>query len=229
VQRSREPRRCRTRQPARGPVSRRAGRGASRRGSDAIGLASRWDNWWTEPRRNPTKRGACCRIVEARNPGDLQGQSAETPRFRSACHAEGRGFESLQPLPRSPRLPAASAPSSPRHVSGWEAFSGPVDGRRGRRGARRCAPGRRACGRASSSAGAVATRGFCRAPHTPHWDPVPATTALSAPRSPPSGCGDPGCRSAGSPSRASGSSPAGRRCRSTGWRPRRGRPSRVPR
>ena len=41
-----------------------------------------------------------------------------------ACHAEGRGFESLQPLPGSPRASPVPAPFSSLRTPSWEAFLG---------------------------------------------------------------------------------------------------------
>ena len=68
-----EAQRSRSRQPARGPKSGRVRRGASRRGSDRPRVSV--DNWWTEPRRNPTKPVHNGRIVEALNLADLQGKA----------------------------------------------------------------------------------------------------------------------------------------------------------
>ena len=53
---------------------------------------------------------------------DCREKAALTAESSSSCHAEGRGFESLQPLRRTSCIYAVSVPSSSLHAPGWEAF-----------------------------------------------------------------------------------------------------------
>jgi hypothetical protein len=99
---------------------------ANRSAPGAVDAPSAADSRWTiggqnpgETRRNPGQNpsglnrsfGAICR-----------GKSGPPGDSASACHAEGRGFESLQPLRRTSCSYGVSVPSSSLHGPGWEAF-----------------------------------------------------------------------------------------------------------
>ena len=94
----------------------------TRRSRRSIGPGSRWTIGGQnggETRRNPGQNpsrlnrsfGTICR-----------GKSGPPGDSASACHAEGRGFESLQPLRRTSCSYVVSVPSSSLRAPGWEAF-----------------------------------------------------------------------------------------------------------
>jgi hypothetical protein len=59
------------------------------------------DDRLTEPRRNAIKPGKHCSAACDRKFRVSRENPARSDRFRSACHAEGRGLESHQPLGRT--------------------------------------------------------------------------------------------------------------------------------
>jgi hypothetical protein len=56
------------------------------------------DNWGTQPRRNVTKPGESTIHHRGQKCSICRDKAAVTEQLASACHAEGRGFESDQPL-----------------------------------------------------------------------------------------------------------------------------------
>ena len=56
------------------------------------------NNWWTEPRRNAEKSGTDPSGLNRSFGAICRGKSGPPGDSAHACHAEARGFESLQPL-----------------------------------------------------------------------------------------------------------------------------------